>query len=151
MPVRPSWKRFWNTSASALRLILRSVGGVSLVAVIFVFVPYSWMDGIHRWLGMGPLPDSPVVGYLARSTSAFYALLGGLFWVLSSDLSRYRPVLIYLGVALTLFGLTLLGVDWVEGMPLFWRLGEGPYVIVLGLAMLLLSRRVGHSCTGHSE
>ena len=138
------------TSPSALRLILRTVGGVSLLAAIFIFVPFSWMDGIHRWLGMGELPDSPVVGYLARSTSAFYALLGGLFWVLSSDLGRYRPVLIYLGIAVTLLGLALLGVDWVEGMPLYWRLGEGPYVIVLGLAMLLLSRRLGQS-SGHSE
>lgn len=139
-----------TTSASALRLILRAVGGVSLLAAIFVFAPYSWMDGIHRWLGMGELPDSPVVGYLARSTSAFYALLGGLFWVLSSDLVRYRPVLIYLGIAVILLGLALLGVDWVEGMPLFWRLGEGPYVIVLGMVMLLLSRRLGQSSTASS-
>jgi hypothetical protein len=28
----------------------------------------------------------PVVGSLARSTSAFYAMLGGLFWIISFDL-----------------------------------------------------------------
>jgi hypothetical protein len=137
-----------TTPEAALKLILRIVGSVSLLAAIFVFVPYSWMDGIHRWLGMGSLPDVPVVGYLARSTSAFYALLGGLLWVLSSDPGRYRPVLIYLAMAVILFGLMLLGIDWVEGMPLFWRLVEGPYIIILGLAMLLLSRRLKQSAEG---
>lgn len=51
----------------------------------------------------------------------------------------------YLGIALMLFGLILLGVDWVEGMPLFGRLTEGPYAVALGLAFFLLSRRVSQS------
>ena len=38
-----------------------------------------------------------------------YALLGGLFWVVSMDLSRYRAIVVYLGVALTLLGLILFG------------------------------------------
>ena len=65
------------TAESALKLMLRIVGGVSLLSAIFVIAPYSWMDSIHRWMGMGELPNAPVVGYLARSASAFYALLGG--------------------------------------------------------------------------
>ena len=63
-----------------LKGFLRVLGTSSLTAVLFVFAPHSWMDGIHQWLGLGKLPESPVVGYLARSTSAFYAMLGGLFW-----------------------------------------------------------------------
>ena len=62
--------------------VLRITGCVSLLAAIFVFVPYSWMNAIHQQLGMGELPSNPVVGYLARSTSAFYALLGGLLLVM---------------------------------------------------------------------
>ena len=33
-------------------------------------VPYSWMDAIHQGLGMGKLPDAPIVGYLVRSGHA---------------------------------------------------------------------------------
>lgn|GEM_PF-6538567 len=62
---------------------LRIVGSASLLAVFFTMIPYSWMDSIHGWLVMGRLPSEPVVGYLARSTSAFYALMGGLLWILS--------------------------------------------------------------------
>ncbi len=125
-----------------LKLILRLIGTSSLFALIFVAAPYSWMNTIHLELGLGILPNDPVVGYLARSTSAFYAILGGLLWVVSFDLPRHRQVLIYLGYALTLFGLILLIVDWWEGLPFFWKIWEGPFVIVFGLAVLFLSRAI---------
>ncbi|MBP8304425.1 MAG: hypothetical protein KBE04_09895 [Phycisphaerae bacterium] len=122
-----------------LRWFVRAVGTVALLAAIAVILPYSWMDHVHQWLGMGKLPSDPVVGYLARSTSAFYAILGGLLWVTSSDLRRHRPILQYLGLAMVLLGLTLGVVDWVEGMPLWWRLAEGPTTVVVGLFILLFS------------
>jgi hypothetical protein len=130
------------TSNKTLKLILRLMGSSSLLALIFVAVPHTWMDSIHSMLGMGQLPDEPVVGYLARSTSAFYALLGGLFWVVSFDLGRHRRVLIYLGAATTSLGVVLLAVDWTEGMPFFWTIWEGPFVAAFGLAMLFLMRGV---------
>ena len=122
---------------------LRIVGSASLLALVFVPFPYSGMDAIHRALGMGELPNEPVVLYLARSTSAFYALMGGLMWVLSFDMRRHRAVLVYLGAALTAFGVVLTVVDWVEGLPMFWKLGEGPADIVIGLIILLLGRGLG--------
>jgi hypothetical protein len=130
------------TSQQILKLILRLMGSSSLLALIFVAAPYTWMDSIHSMLGMGQLPDNPVVGYLARSTSAFYALLGGLLWVVSFDLGRHRRVLIYLGAAFTSLGFVLLVVDRWEGMPPFWTIWEGPFVVAFGLVILFLSRGV---------
>ena len=126
-----------------LVLILRLIGSVSLLAAIFVFVPYSWMNAIHQMLGMGELPGNPIVGYLARSTSAFYALLGGLLLVLSFDVRRHKIVLTYLGIAFSLFGLILLFVDWIEGLPLFWKVWEGPFVFLLGAAIFFFNHRIG--------
>ena len=41
-----------------LRFMLRFFGTMSLLAIPFVFVPYSVMDDIHRdWLQLGTLPD----------------------------------------------------------------------------------------------
>ncbi|MCG8606650.1 hypothetical protein MJD09_16905 [bacterium] len=128
-----------------LKVLLRLIGTSSLFALIFVAAPYSWMNNIHAWLGMGSLPKEPIVGYLARSTSAFYAILGGLFWVVSFDLPRHLTVLTYLGVAFILFGATLFAVDWSEGMPLFWTVWEGPFVVVFGLGFLLLVRSIRSS------
>jgi hypothetical protein len=118
-----------------LRVVLRWVGTVSLLAMVAVVMPYSWMDATHQWLGLGRMPDQPIVGYLARSVSAFYALLGGLLWALSFDLQRHRPTLCFLGVAIMIFGAMLIGIDWVEQLPLYWRLWEGPWVMVIGAAI----------------
>jgi hypothetical protein len=42
------------------------------------------------------MPTGPVVEYLARSLSAFYALMGALCLVLTTDLERYRPLVRFL-------------------------------------------------------
>ena len=134
-------------SERLLKVLLRLIGTSSLAALVFVVAPHAWMISIHSWLGMGQLPDSPVVWYLARSTSAFYALTGGVLWITSLDPCRYRALLIYLGAAISLLGIALLVIDWWERMPMFWRLWEGPFLILFGLTVLLLSRaaRIGSS------
>ena len=124
------------------KLVLRIIGSAALLALFAVVMPYSWMNAIHQWLGMGELPSEPIVGYLARSTSAFYALLGGLMWVVSFDLKRHSRILIYLGIAIIFFGTALFVVDLLEGMPLWWSLGEGPFNTVFGIVILVLSYRL---------
>ena len=81
---------------------------------------------------MGPLPTEPIVGYLARSTSALYALLGALFWAISFDPPRHRPILLTVGTGIVGFGIALFFVDRAEGLPLAWRLWEGPFVAAFG-------------------
>ena len=94
-----------------MRLLLRLIGTAAPLAVVAVVMPYSWMDAIYEWLGIGRLPSDPIVGYLARSTSAFYALLGGLLWAVSFDPQRHRLALQYLGVAIIVFGGALSAID----------------------------------------
>jgi len=125
------------------KMFLRIIGSVALLALVAVVMPYSWMNATHKWLGMGQLPAEPIVGYLARSTSAFYALLGGLMWVVSFDLHRYRPVLIYVGAAIIVFGVALFTVDLLEGVPLWWTVGEGPFNVVFGVVIFVLTHRLG--------
>jgi hypothetical protein len=131
-----------STQDRFLQVLLRVVGTAGLLAIPFVMVPYSWMDAIHQGLGMGQLPDAPVVGYLARSASAFYAILGGLLWTVSFDLRRHRMVLSYLGFAVILFGVAMLAVDFGQGMPIWWSLAEGPFNVAFGVAFVWLSWRM---------
>ena len=125
----------------SFKLFLRIIGTAALLALVAVVMPYSWMNAIHQWLGLGELPKEPIVGYLTRSTSAFYALFGGLLWVASFNLRRHRSVLIYVGAATIVFGVTLFIVDLLEGLPLYWSLTEGPINIAFGVIILFLSRR----------
>jgi hypothetical protein len=123
-----------------LAIFLRCLGGGSLFALVAVFMPFSWMVVTHRWLGLGEMPTGPVVEYLARSVSAFYALCGALFLLVASDLERYRPVVRFLGVALALVGLILVGVDVGAGMPWWWSSFEGPLWVVLAASIYFLAR-----------
>jgi len=123
------------------KLFLRIIGSAALFALVAVVMPYSWMNAIHKWLGMVQLPTEPIVGYLARSTSAFYAFFGGLLWCVSFDLHRYRPVIRYSGAATIIFGAILFAVDLLEGLPLYWRLMEGPINIIFGVIIFILSRK----------
>jgi hypothetical protein len=101
------------------------------------------MNAIHHWLGIGELPTELIVGYLARSVSAFYTMFGGLLWVVSFDLSRHRLVLCYIGAAVVFFGIILFIVDLREGIPLWRSLGEGPIDTAFGVILLILC-----SCSG---
>src|SRR6516225_2408943 len=94
-------------SDKALVILLRIVGVGALFALLAVVMPTSWMAATHRWLGLGEMPTGPVVEYLARSLSAFYAIMGALCLVLTTDLERYRPLVRFLGVAFALMSLVL--------------------------------------------
>jgi hypothetical protein len=123
-----------------LQLLLRATGSVAALAACCVAMPTAWMNATHQALGLGVLPDAPIVGYLARSTSAFYALLGGLLWALSLDLQRYRPLVCLVGKGIVLLGIALTVVDRAEGLPLYWQLGEGPMDAIIGAVLWFLAR-----------
>jgi len=123
-----------------LRLFLRVTGLVAALAAFCVALPYAWMDAAHRILGMGALPTQPFVGYLARSTPARHALYGIVLLAASFDVVRYRPLLRIIGLATIALGLTLFGVDRIEGLPLFWQVGEGSIDVFIGATIVSLSR-----------
>ena len=124
----------------ALVLLLCFVGVGALFALVAVFMPLSWMASIHRWLGLGDMPTAPVVEYLARSVSIFYALFGALCLVMAADLERYRPLVQFLGLAIVLMSVVVLGVDLAVGMPWWWSASEGPGGVALGALMFILAR-----------
>ena len=130
-----------------LVILLRILGVGALFALVAVFMPFSWMAATHRWLGLGEMPTGPVVEYLARSLSAFYAIMGALCLVLATDLERYRPLVRFLGLAFALTSLVLLGVDLAAGMPWWWSASEGPGGVVFG-ALLFVLARPAHSKGG---
>jgi hypothetical protein len=107
--------------------LLRLFGASTLIALGAVFMPHDWMNLIHQRLGMGDLPDLPIVGYLI---------------LVSRDVRRYLPIIRFFGVASAGMGVLLFGLDLAVGMPVFWTVAEGPPVVALGLVILLLARRV---------
>jgi hypothetical protein len=122
-----------------LLVLLRLLGVSALFALVAVFMPVSWMAATHAWLGLGEMPTAPVVEYLARSLSAFYALFGAICLVVASDLDRYRPLVRFLGVVFVLMSVVLLWVDLSAGMPWWWSASEGPGGVVFGMLLFVLA------------
>lgn len=128
------------TKDNLLAILLRVIGISGLLAVGVLFVPMSSMAAVHAWLGLGEMPISPIVAYLARSVSAFYALVGALMLVLAADIERYRPAIRTLGVLIALVGVALTAIDLTAGMPLWWSIVEGPATIGGGVVIFYLAR-----------
>jgi hypothetical protein len=86
------------------------------------------------------MATGPVVEYLDRSLSAFYAIMGALCLVLTTDLERYLPLARLLGVAFALMSLVFLGDDLAAGMPWWWSAPKGPRGVVFGALLFVLAR-----------
>jgi hypothetical protein len=123
-----------------LRWLLISCGVLTLLALPAVFLSVPAMNYFHEQLGLGPLPQGPIVQYLARSLSAFYAAFGSLTLLLATDTRRYAPLITWWGITALVFGVLLAGIDTAAGMPVSWMLGEVIFLLCAGLAVLLLQR-----------
>ena len=123
-----------------LRGLLILNGVLTLLALPAVFLPTAWMDHFHRGLDLGPLPKGPIVQYLARSLSAFYAAFGAMTLLLSWDLRRFAPLITWWGATAVVFGCLLLWIDLNAPMPAHWTWGEVTYSWLTGALVLLLQR-----------
>jgi len=123
-----------------LVLLLRLTGLAMASAVVFVFCPLAWMDSIHQMLGLGPLPNGPIVEYLARTESALYAYIGALLFFISFDLRRYQLLLRFLAWTAIPFSIGITLLDVKLGLPSFWTATEGPFTLLLCVILLFLTK-----------
>jgi hypothetical protein len=121
MPNRWTWTR----------LALVAVGTFDVLAFGALFLSDDAMGAVHQSLGLGELPRSLIVGYLARTASLQYGLHGLLLWAASLNVSRFAPLVPWLGGLKLLQALAVAAVDTAGGMPLWWTIVEP---ICLGLA-----------------
>jgi hypothetical protein len=131
-----------GTAEHWLVLLLRVVGGVCLLALVSLWMPRSWIDAGHRWLGWGPFPAAPIAEYLARSVSSLSAFYGGLLIALSFDVRRYRPLIRYQAAAIMALSASGVVVGGWAGVPAWFVVGDAVACWAYCIAMLLLAGRV---------
>jgi len=136
-----------NRPEKALVLLLRLDAVILLTALVPAVMPFAWMQEIHRTLGMGELVAGPLIGYLTRSLSLLYGLLGAIEMFASGDVRRYQPVIRFIALLGMVFGLWMAGLDIAVGMPIYWICSEGPIVFLIATLMFCLSG----SCADHDQ
>lgn len=122
--------------------LLRLTGLAMLCGLVFVFCPFAWMQKIHAAIGMGELANTALMGYLTRTLSAMYAIVGAILLFVSGDLRRYLPLIRLLGVIAVAGGAGVTVLDAILHLPALWTILEGPLTIGLGVALLFLSRNL---------
>jgi hypothetical protein len=130
------------TPETRLKTFLRLVGAAAMLAAMAVVMPREWMDLCHRWLGLGPLPEGPIVEYLARSTSMFYAFFGVVLWMLAADVRRYGRAIALAAVGMMVAGPVMLMIDLRAGLPGWWITVEGPVDFLFGVLTLALRKMI---------
>jgi hypothetical protein len=137
MPMgRPSTAERW------LVFLLRLIGAICLPALVVLFLPRSWIEVGHRWLGLGEFPPAPIADYLARSVSGLSAFYGGLLIGLSFDVRRYMPLIRYQALAIMILSACGVLVGGLAGMPLWFVGGDASACWAYGIAMLILAGRI---------
>ncbi len=144
---QPQSNRYQNYCRGLIGLV-----GVGLMlATVAVFFPVSVMAACHRWLGLGNFPDAPITIYLARSTSLMYAMHGTVMFFVAWNYDRCHALVPLIGGLHVLLGVALIGVDLNAGMPLYWTVGEGLPIAMVGGAILWLFGRSSPTNKGQSS
>jgi hypothetical protein len=125
-----------------LAWFLRFTAVIFLCAAPAVVMPTAWMHAINDWLGLGPLPEAPLLQYLARSMSALYVTMGGSYWFMSNDVRRYLPLLRFTVPVMVGFAVTVTIVDVQVAMPIQWTAGAALSLAGWTLALWWLVRRI---------
>ena len=131
-----------RTAERALVWLLRLLGVMTLMALFPMVMPAAWMASVNDWLGLGPFPHSPLTEYLTRSLSLLYALLGAFILYVSSDVRRYRDLIVVIGWLTMVLGSALTVIDFAIGMPPSWSWSEGPPTVLCGIVFVWLARRM---------
>jgi hypothetical protein len=121
-------------------LILRLSGSVEVLAFLAVVMPRSWMVSSHSWLGLGDMPDGPLIKFMIRQASYVYGMHGVSLWVLASDVQRFQPMIVLNGISFTLAGAVFFAIDYSAGMPFWWTISDTLGCAFFGIALLLLNR-----------
>jgi len=124
-----------------LKLLLRALGAATGLAIVAVFMPTAWMDACHRAAFGEPLPSGPIVFYLARSLSGFYAIFGGLVILTSFDVRRHAATIRYVAVVCIVASVVVTALDVMLALPWWWTALEAPPLLPAGVAMIVLLRK----------
>lgn len=110
-----------------------------LLAVPFVFLPWSTLDSLFSWFGIDPLPDTPIALYFYRLNFGIFGLIGVFFILLAKNPLDYGPMLNLGAFGLILTGVLAMLIGFSIALPPIVYLGDGLFGLVIGLAILWAS------------
>ena len=121
--------------------LLRIAGATEILAFIAVVMPRSWMQIANASVGLGEMPDGPLLMFMIRQASYTYGVHGLSLWLIATDVQRFRPFVVFNGIAFLIAAPVFVLIDLSSGMPLWWTVSDPLSCGFFGAALLLLSRK----------
>jgi hypothetical protein len=118
------------------RLVLRVISAVSFIALPAIFAPQLAVEKFSVLLGFGKPPHLPLLIYMTSGASCVYLAQAVLLWLMSGDVVRYRPLIVFCGWALLAFSPLFLWIDTQAGMPTFQVAADTLSCLIAGAALL---------------
>ncbi|MDC0322287.1 hypothetical protein OAL55_02865 [Verrucomicrobiales bacterium] len=131
-----------ETAQRILVFMLRMMGVLSVAAVAAIFMPHAWMNWFHETMGMGELPDLPVVSYLSRSLSGFYLFFGAVVLYLARDVIRYLELIRFWARFGLVFATVSLYIDVTAKLPIWWIISEVGFLFTFFLYVSFLLKKI---------
>lgn len=119
--------------------LLRIAGATEILAFVAVVMPRSWMEIANAAVGLGEMPDGPLIMFMIRQASYTYGVHGLSLWLLATDVERFRPFIIFNGIAFLVAAPVFVLIDVSSGMPLWWTVSDPLSCGLFGAALLLLT------------
>jgi hypothetical protein len=124
-----------------LKIVLWILAIGCLSAVLGIILPWDVIKNIAIWFGIDPFPNIPIVIYFVRTACGIYVLIGIFFIILARNPLNYGPMLNLGAYGSILFGLLALIIGFSIGLPPLVYLGDGLSGLVLGVAVLIFSKK----------
>lgn len=118
------------------RWVLRLIAAVSFLALPAIFAPRLAVEKFSVLLGFGKPPHLPLLIYMTSGASCVYLAQAVLLWLMSRDVVRYRPLIVFCGWAYLAFGPLFLWIDIRAGMPTFQVAADALSCFIAGAALL---------------
>jgi len=132
--------RFQRESVMRL-LVWAAVAGWG-VALLGVFLPWSWMEVVLQGLGKGSDPvGDPMLRYWLRMATASWSVIGFLYLCCALRPKKYGAMLPLLGGGSVFVGIVLLLNGFALSLPLFPFLGDVTFCLGVGGGILLFLPR----------
>ena len=119
--------------------VLRLTGATEILAFISVVMPRAWMESAHIWLGLGVMPEGPILMFMIRQASYAYGMHGVSLWLLATDVRRYQPLIVFNAISFLLASVVFSLIDYTTGMPFWWTIVDGVGCASFGAAVLILN------------
>ena len=124
---------------------------VALPVLPAVFAPHLTVEKLSWLVGFGQPPKTPLLAYLAAGGSFIYLALSAMLWMISRDVARYRPLVIFMAYVCLIGGPAYWWIDSRVGMPQWWMLMDALTCTVAGVGLLWVSVTGKPECRPNDE